>query len=135
MTRKHICPACGEKEGVPIMYGYPSHTAIEASERGEVALGGCCIGDNDPERRCLKCEHEWRIEPRKYVCPTCGEKAGIGLRDGFPSGGGLDALETITDRFGMGFRPQREADRLCLKCGKEWETNRRITSPFAMPKE
>lgn len=75
MTRKYICPACGEKEGVPIMYGYPSHKAIEASERGEVALGGCCIGDNDPERRCLKCEHEWHIKRRDSVAASAADNS------------------------------------------------------------
>lgn len=64
MTRKYICPACGEKAGVNIRYGYPNHKAIEASERGEIALGGCCIGENDAERQCLKCGHEWRIVRR-----------------------------------------------------------------------
>lgn len=64
MTRKYICPACGEKTGVNIRYGYPSPEMREAEERGEIALGGCCIGDNDPERRCLKCGHEWRIKRR-----------------------------------------------------------------------
>lgn len=69
MIRKYICPACGEKAGVNIKYGMPSHEAFEASEREEVALGGCVIGDNDPERRCLKCEHEWRIKRRKPTVP------------------------------------------------------------------
>lgn len=65
MTRKYICPACGEKTGVNIVYGYPPLELREAEERGEIALGGCCISDNDPERRCLKCGHEWRIKHRK----------------------------------------------------------------------
>lgn len=64
MVRKYICPSCKAKEGVKIVYGYPSEKTFEARERGEIALGGCCIGDNDPERRCLKCGHEWRIKRR-----------------------------------------------------------------------
>lgn len=64
MTRKYICAACGEKAVVNIEYGIPSHEAFEASERGEIALGGCCVGDNDPERHCLKCGHEWFIKRR-----------------------------------------------------------------------
>ena len=64
MTRKYICPSCKAKEGVRIVYGYPSEKTFEARERGEIALGGCVIGDNDPERRCLKCEHEWHIKRR-----------------------------------------------------------------------
>lgn len=68
MTRKYISPACGEKAGANIEYGMPSYAAFEASERGEIALGGCVIGDNDPERRCLKCEHEWHIKRRQPSC-------------------------------------------------------------------
>lgn len=62
--RKYICPSCKAKESVNIQYGMPSEEAFESSRRGEIALGGCIIGDNDPERRCLKCGHEWRIVKR-----------------------------------------------------------------------
>lgn len=64
MTRKYICPKCKAKEGLNIEYGMPSYEAFEASQRGEIALGGCCIDDDSPERRCLKCGHEWRIVRR-----------------------------------------------------------------------
>ena len=57
MARKYICPSCKAREGVNILYGMPTYEAFEASERGEIALGGCVIGENDPERRFLKCEH------------------------------------------------------------------------------
>lgn len=63
--RKYICPSCKAKEGVTIEYGMPSEEAFEASQRGEIALGGCCIDDDSPERRCLKCGHEWNIKRRK----------------------------------------------------------------------
>ena len=64
MTRKYICPSCKAKEGVDIQYGMPSYEAFEASQRGEIALGGCVINDGDPKRRCLKCAYEWRIKRR-----------------------------------------------------------------------
>lgn len=51
MARKYICPSCKAKEGVDIQYGMPSY---EAFELGEIALGGCIIEDDSPERRCLK---------------------------------------------------------------------------------
>jgi hypothetical protein len=54
---KYLCPACGEKSGVNIMYGMPSHELWEAAERGEVAIGGA-------ERQCLQCDHTWRIKHR-----------------------------------------------------------------------
>lgn len=64
MTRKYICPACKAKAGMNIEYGMPTEEAFEASQRGEIALGGCCIDDDSPERRCLKCGHEWHIKRR-----------------------------------------------------------------------
>jgi hypothetical protein len=60
--RKHICPACRKKTGVDIVYGYPSHEAGLMEMRGEIALGGCCIDLEGPERRCTTCGHEWRIK-------------------------------------------------------------------------
>lgn len=42
MTRKYICPACGEKTGVNIVYGYPTIEARDARDLGEIILGGCC---------------------------------------------------------------------------------------------
>ena len=118
MPRKYICPSCKAKEGVDIQYGYPTYEAFEASERVEIALGGCCIELDSPERRCLKCEHEWRIEPRKYVCPACGDKLGVALRDGLPSPDVLNNIlsnKTLSDRL-----PLIDSDRLCISCGHEW---------------
>jgi hypothetical protein len=63
--RKYVCPKCKTKEGVDIIYGMPSPELLELSMLGEVALGGCDIGGDDPERRCLKCDHEWQIKRRK----------------------------------------------------------------------
>lgn len=62
--RKYRCPACSEKSGVDISYGMPSPELFEAAERGEVALGGCCIDDELPERQCLLCNHTWLIKRR-----------------------------------------------------------------------
>lgn len=125
MTRKYICPSCKAKEGVRIVYGYPSEKTFEARERGEIALGGCVIGDNDPERQCLNCGHEWRVQPRKYVCPSCGAKEGIALSGGFPSFENMEAIMHNETLFGRGFRPQKDSDRLCLKCACEWHSKRR----------
>jgi Zn finger protein HypA/HybF involved in hydrogenase expression len=62
---KYICPNCKAKEGVNILYGMPSPELFEKAERGEIALGGCVIEENQPDRRCLKCNHEWQIKPRQ----------------------------------------------------------------------
>ena len=64
-AHKYICPSCKAKDGVDILYGMPSPELIEKAERGEIALGGCVIEENQPDRRCLKCEHEWQIKRRK----------------------------------------------------------------------
>ena len=45
------CPVCGAAS-VPIAYGYPDLELFEAADRGEVALGGCVIGKDDPTHEC-----------------------------------------------------------------------------------
>jgi len=36
----------------------PGFELFEAAERGEVALGGCCISDDDPTHEC-PLGHRW----------------------------------------------------------------------------
>jgi hypothetical protein len=38
---------------------------IEAAERGEVFLGGCCIMGNDPTRHCRACDHDFTPSGRR----------------------------------------------------------------------
>ena len=64
MTRKYICPECKQKAGVNIVYGYPSVELSEKVERGEIAMGGCCVEEDQPQRRCLACGAEWNIKNR-----------------------------------------------------------------------
>lgn len=49
------CPACGSARVVRIMYGEPGPEMIQADERGEAVLGGCCISDHDPSWQCIVC--------------------------------------------------------------------------------
>lgn len=49
------CPRCASRQAVRILYGYPTHEAFEASERGEIALGGCVIGEESPDFECGAC--------------------------------------------------------------------------------
>jgi hypothetical protein len=55
-----VCPKCGGKM-VRIVYGEPTEELIEAAERGEVILGGCCIIADEngsvtsPEWGCINC--------------------------------------------------------------------------------
>lgn len=56
-----ICPACGGKL-VPIMYGLPGPEAAEASQRGEIALGGCIVSGDDPQFACAACREQYYVE-------------------------------------------------------------------------
>ena len=49
------CPNCGEPV-VPILYGYPTGESMAKSESGEIALGGCIVGLDDPRRYCRSCK-------------------------------------------------------------------------------
>jgi hypothetical protein len=51
---------CGGEE-MEIVYGLPGQELAEAAERGEVALGGCIIEDENPNRECRQCGRRWRI--------------------------------------------------------------------------
>ena len=64
MDRKYICPSCKEKAGVNIFYGMPSDEVVKRADLGQIALGGCEIQENQPERRCLSCGAEWLIKKR-----------------------------------------------------------------------
>jgi hypothetical protein len=52
------CPTCGER-GVPIVYGMPTEATWAASERGEIAIGGCCLSLSEHRRACLRCGRQW----------------------------------------------------------------------------
>lgn len=49
------CASCGEAM-TPVVYGYPSGELFDASDRGEVVLGGCVKRDDRPRWRCLRCQ-------------------------------------------------------------------------------
>ena len=57
MSRSRRCPTCGAA-GVRIVYGMPGPELFEAADRGEVFLGGCVIGDDDPTYACGS-GHRW----------------------------------------------------------------------------
>lgn len=54
-TQLPACPACGSADAVRIACGYPSHEMFEASERGEISLGGCIVGPESPDYECRGC--------------------------------------------------------------------------------
>ena len=55
MVKPWRCPHCRSKTGVPVQYGFPTLASVDAAERGEVVLGGCVLGDDDPPRACTSC--------------------------------------------------------------------------------
>jgi hypothetical protein len=55
--RPASCPACRADTVVPIAYGFPGTEMLEASGRGEIALGGCEVSDDSPAWRCRACDH------------------------------------------------------------------------------
>lgn len=57
------CPSCGASETLPIVYGLPGPELIARAERGEVALGGCCIEIGGPNTVCRSCGAEFCQEP------------------------------------------------------------------------
>lgn len=51
------CPACGHTPVATILWGLPDFDPeLEAAlKAGTVALGGCCISDDDPAWQCTAC--------------------------------------------------------------------------------
>lgn len=54
------CPECGSLEPLPLVLGLPGAELEEASERAEVALGGCVVPPGPrPAWRCRGCGLEF----------------------------------------------------------------------------
>ena len=58
-------PSCDHGVPVPIVYGFPSTEMFEASQRGDVALGGCVVEASSPTWRCTACGLEWGGPPAR----------------------------------------------------------------------
>ena len=59
-TEHQQCPQCKSKNVAWILWGYPNMNLIqEELDKGEITLGGCLIGDNDPKWECNECNHRW----------------------------------------------------------------------------
>jgi len=48
---------CGHRM-IPIVYGLPSPDMGESAGRGEIAIGGCFVGDDSPAWKCTVCGRE-----------------------------------------------------------------------------
>lgn len=61
-----ICPKCGSKDSVKILYGYPNEKGIMLEAAGKAKLGGCLVLDVAPEYHCKNCQYEWDKEGAIY---------------------------------------------------------------------
>ena len=52
------CPQCGSTKIADILYGLPDYSPEfeKRIEDGKIALGGCCISNDDPVWKCVECE-------------------------------------------------------------------------------
>ena len=60
------CPACKQRTGVEVIYGYPSPELGEASQRGDVVLAGCVLDPEMPSRQCTACGQQWGGDFGRY---------------------------------------------------------------------
>jgi rubrerythrin len=49
------CPKCGAADQLRIVYGLPTGETFEASERGELVLGGCVVSADSAQWQCPIC--------------------------------------------------------------------------------
>ncbi len=56
------CPSCGGERWLPIAWGEPGPVAERMARRRELALGGCLVGEGDPDLECERCGHQMRCE-------------------------------------------------------------------------
>lgn len=59
LRKKLVCPVCGSFNALNIIYGMPAPKAVEAFNRGEVIIGGCCVMPESPLFSCRDCNYEW----------------------------------------------------------------------------
>jgi hypothetical protein len=55
-AKRIVCPNCGAKAGVDILYGYPS-----GKMSSNTILGGCIVDKESPKHCCLQCSHRWGL--------------------------------------------------------------------------
>ena len=53
------CTKCGKVESHRVVYAYPSAEAIAQSERGEIVLAGCELGEPVRNWRCADCKERF----------------------------------------------------------------------------
>ena len=61
------CPQCGSTKIADILYGLPDYSPEfeKRIEDGKIALGGCCISNDDPIWKCTECELDINKEAKR----------------------------------------------------------------------
>ena len=62
MTR--VCPNCGSKNIIPIIYGFQTIKLNKQVERGEVDYGGHAFYEGMPNRKCRDCQATFAVRQR-----------------------------------------------------------------------
>jgi hypothetical protein len=60
MPTRRKCPSCSQDDAIPIVYGLPADELAQAAGRGEVALGGCLVGGEEPNWHSRRMPGGWR---------------------------------------------------------------------------
>jgi DNA-directed RNA polymerase subunit M/transcription elongation factor TFIIS len=60
--KKFKCPKCNLKKAVEILYGYPSPETLQAWHSNEIELGGCIVGREMFNRKCINCNYQWETK-------------------------------------------------------------------------
>ncbi len=60
--KKFNCPKCNLKKAVEILYGYPSPETLRAWQNNEIELGGCIVGREMFNRKCINCNYLWEAK-------------------------------------------------------------------------
>ena len=60
------CPNCGSKL-LEIVYGMPDSEIGEKAMNGELFLGGCLIGEDNPKYHCNTCERSYFENLKDYI--------------------------------------------------------------------
>ena len=54
------CPKCKSNMIIDIVYGFPTKKMLEDASKNKINLGGHEISENNLEKKCKSCGHEFR---------------------------------------------------------------------------
>lgn len=111
-----VCPKCWNREGIPLVFGFPSADDFERESRGEIILGGCVMASPAPDRACRDCGHRWsvtQLNEELLRWKTVGDDAGArGVNEpqrGTARNRGIARGEDGGELLGEGHQPKATA--------------------------